>query len=203
MSYILYKTWATRQSSGPRPGAGCVAAPPPRTVEQACRPCKSPFFNKKVLQARGVAARASSAGSSAAAKSRNRRRASGAPWRAGITAWMRAGAACQPGSMWIKSPRARAPVRTACTTTTRSARATCTGRWRGRTSCIRSSRWARRAWCRCRRAGMPGCMRRRGRWACASAHFILVTGPAIDESVIQRGPFVMADARAGAGHGGL
>ncbi|MPT28535.1 MAG: pirin family protein [Achromobacter sp.] len=30
----------------------------------------------------------------------------------------------------------------------------------------------------------------------APAHFILVAGPAIDEPVIQRGPFVMADARA-------
>ncbi|WZB77200.1 pirin-like C-terminal cupin domain-containing protein [Achromobacter insuavis] len=30
----------------------------------------------------------------------------------------------------------------------------------------------------------------------APVHFILVAGPAIDEPVIQRGPFVMADARA-------
>ncbi|WP_324613774.1 pirin-like C-terminal cupin domain-containing protein, partial [Achromobacter xylosoxidans] len=30
----------------------------------------------------------------------------------------------------------------------------------------------------------------------APAHFILVAGAAIDEPVIQRGPFVMTDARA-------
>lgn len=32
--------------------------------------------------------------------------------------------------------------------------------------------------------------------ACAPVHFILVAGPAIDEPVIQRGPFIMTDTRA-------
>lgn len=94
MSYILYKTWVARQSSGPAQTGPEAVRPASRAAANARGggriPAGTLFFTKKVLQAYGgrhaAGVQPSRAGNSAMAKSRNRRRASGVPRRAGMTA---------------------------------------------------------------------------------------------------------------------